>query len=169
MRKILTLVLFFYSMISPAQVPDLKDVRILYEQAATDEVSCNRLIKELNDSHPGTDPVRYGYKGTATMMKANYAFNPFKKLSYFNQGKDLLLEAIESDPGNVELCFLRFAAQTNTPKMLGYRGEIEVDKKIVLNQLNKIKEKDLKEMIVSFLKKSPYLNEEEKKKMNITL
>lgn len=84
------------------------------------------------------------------MMMAKHVVNPFAKLSYFKKGKNMLEKAIEADSENVELRFLRYAAQTNAPSFLGYDDHIAGDKKFLLQTGDSI-DKTLKNFISSQL------------------
>src|SRR5690606_10633279 len=112
-----------------------------------------------------TNPLLFGYKGSATMMMAQHVSNPFSKLSYFHKGKNMLDEAISVDLENMELRFLRFAAQTEAPAMLGYRGEIEQDKNLILSSLPASDDLPLKQLIIEYLVKSEFLDKQEKEKL----
>jgi hypothetical protein len=93
---------------------------------------------------------------------ANHVFNPFSKLSYFNKGKNMMEKAIAAASKNVELRFLRFAAQTKIPSFLGYKEDIKNDKKFLLNSLASVDDIELEKLIVTFLKESDYVTEKEK-------
>lgn len=77
----------------------------------------------------------------------------------------MLEEAINADQENMELRFLRFAAQTNAPAMLGYRGEIEEDKKVILGRLPISNDRELKKLVIGYLLNSDYLSLTEKEKL----
>jgi len=164
MKKILGLALFFYAMVSPAQNLMIEEIRTLYQQAATEEKACKMLIASL-EVDVETNPLLFGYRGSATMMMAQHVSNPFNKLSYFHKGKGMLENAINADQENMELRFLRFAAQTNTPAMLGYRGDIEKDKKVIMDGLSNSNDLSLKKLIIGYLMNSEFLDTEEKKSL----
>jgi hypothetical protein len=145
-----------------AKLPDINTVRTLYQQAPTDEKACRSLIEILKPYNETNDALFYGYKASATMIMAKHVFNPFSKLSYFNKGKNMMEKAIATAPQNVELRFLRFAAQTEIPSFLGYKEDIKNDKKFLLNSLARVDDIDLKKEIVAFLKESDYVTEKEK-------
>ena len=165
MRRFLTITLFFYCMASPAQELLIEEVRGLYQQAALEKNACERLIDQLSTFNVETNPLLFGYKGSATMMMAQYVSNPFSKLSNFYKGKNMLDEAIQADQENMELRFLRFAAQTEAPAMLGYRGEIEQDKNLILSSLPASDDLSLKQLIIGYLVKSEFLDKQEKEKL----
>lgn len=159
MKAILTFTVFFYCLVSPAQHFSMDEIRNCYQKAPEDKGVCKKLISILDNSN---DPILMGYRGSATMIMAEHVPNPFSKLSYFRKGKKILERAIAADDENLELRFLRFAMQTKSPAMLGYRGDISKDKKLIINNLSKSEDLSLKIMIKDFLVSSESLNEEEK-------
>lgn len=111
-------------------------------------------------------PVMRGYKAMAEFVMIRHTFNPFSKLSHFNQGRRELDAALLSEPGNVELVFLRFATQVNAPSFLGYNANIKDDKKILFDYATSQQpneDPDLKNKIVTFLLKSKHVSGVEKK------
>jgi len=156
-------------MACPAQDLPIEDVRNLYQQAALEKNACVQLIDALSTVQLETNPLLFGYRGSATMMMAQYVLNPVSKLSNFYKGKNMLDEAIQADQENLELRFLRFAAQTEAPAMLGYRSEIEQDKKLILSSLPASDDLSLKQLIVGFLVKSDFLDKQEKEKLIVNV
>jgi hypothetical protein len=96
------------------------------------------------------------------MIMAKYVISPINKLSKFKNGKNLLEKCIETDNKNVEIRFLRFTIQCNAPLFLGYYSSLKSDKIFLLNSIPKVKDLQLKNIIISFLKSSSYLTSAEK-------
>ena len=130
--------------------PDIEEVRALSKKAPMNEDACEKLL-ELLEPYDASSPLLYGYKGIATMVKAKHVFNPFKRLSYFKQGKAILEEAIEADPSNIELRYLRFSAQTKAPGFLGYNDFLDTDRIFLITVLPDIERKEMKSKIRNFL------------------
>lgn len=72
-------------------------------------------------------------------MYASCAENVLDKLSYFNQGTALLDEAVNLEPYNPEIRFLRLSVQEKSPRMLNYNNFIEQDASVILDSFNKKK------------------------------
>lgn len=158
------LCLFFFLLsfnIGIAQDLKLEEVRKKYPLATTDEVVCNELYNALKGKADGTD-ILLGYAGGVTMLKAKYTANPFSKLSYFNEGKQLLEDAISNNKNNIELRFLRFAIQENLPAMLNYNDNLEEDKNYIMKYLPMLELRDFKKAIAFYLIKSERTTEQEK-------
>jgi hypothetical protein len=165
MKNILLLLLVSFFTKTYAYDPSQRDIRILYQQASTKSEACDKLVSMLQSYNENNNPLLAGYKACATMMMANYVFNPFRKMSYFSKGKNLLEKSIEKQKDNIELRFLRFAVQTSVPSFLRYGSSIMQDKSIIINAVPKLKDLQLKHLIVSFLQQSKYLNAIEKQNL----
>ena len=142
---------------------DMKEVRNLYHQAAGNENCCQKLIDISTGFN--TNPVLLGYEASGTMLMAKHVFNPFTKMSYFKKGKEMLEKAIATDNNNIELRFLRFAAQTNMPSFLGYSNHIESDKNYIVSSFPRIKDENLKSFMLPVLMQSKYLTSKEKQQL----
>jgi hypothetical protein len=167
MKKLLFLLLLIFGLKSYAYIPSQSEIRILYQQATIKEGACQKLIFILQSYNENSNPLFAGYRASATMMMANYVFNPFRKMSYFSKGKHMLEKSIENQNDNIELRFLRFAVQTSIPFFLGYGSSIEQDKFFLIKGVSKIKDLELKQLIISFLQKSKYLTGIEKQNLQV--
>lgn len=164
MRNIIWLFILFCSSSHAMDIP-LNGVRLLFNKSATNEESCKKLMSVLNQYNETNNSTLAAYKACATMMMANHVINPKSKLSYFNQGKKLLEKCVAADNENAEIRYLRFTIQSNAPAFLGYNNSISNDKEFLLNAVNDIRDLQLKQMIISFLKSSEYLSSIEKQKI----
>ena len=127
-------------------------VRALYATAGHEESTCKKLINYLNVPSKPNNALFEAYKGAATIIMAKHAFNPVKKLGYFNTGKKILEKAVQTDPQNIEIRFLRFTIQTNAPSFLGYNDNIRADEIFLQKNTLLTEDMDLKRMIVEYLK-----------------
>ena len=140
----------------------VREFRDLFYKAAADKAQAGRFFEVMSKEPEGQMPIIGGYKGVANMMMAKNVMNPYYKYTYFSRGRALLQSAIGNEPGNVELRFLRFCIQTNTPFFLGYHGEIEQDKELIIKEWSNIRDSDLKERIKCYILQSRYCNKKEK-------
>lgn len=101
--------------------------------APNDTALCFRMIEEL--AKQKNDDKAMGYWGAYTMISANHVFSPIQKLQSFNKGKDALEKAIVQIPKDVELRYVRYAIQISIPKFLGYKNNIQTDRKWMMEQL----------------------------------
>ncbi len=153
MKNSLCFLLFFCSTTTFANVPAIKEVRIMLHKATSNEQACTKMIGLLEPFNETNYPLLFGYRGGATMLMAKHAFNPFSKLSYFKKGKLMLESAIKADHTNVELRFLRYTIQTNVPGFLNYKSDKNLDKTFISQSLPKLKDQELKKIIIEFLLK----------------
>ena len=153
MKFSLCFLFVFYSSLAFANVPVIKDVRIMLHNATSNEEACTKMISLLAPFNETNNPLLFGYRGGATMLMAKHVINPFSKLSYFKKGKLMLENAIKADHTNVELRFLRYTIQTNVPGFLNYTSEKNLDRTFITQSLPKLKDQELKKIISEFLLK----------------
>ena len=101
------------------------------------------------------------YKAMLIFIKAKYIVNPFKKLSYFNEGKEKMEKAVELNPNDVETRFLRLVIQHQVPSFLSYNEHKKSDKEFILKHFSQLTDSDLKGRILLFLKENELLTTEE--------
>jgi hypothetical protein len=129
---------------------ELVNLRRHYEKAVNNQYVANELLKRLEQMPPAT-PLYVGYTGAVNMILAKFLNNPINKLESFNKGKYMLERAIKESPDDLELRFLRYTVQSNTPIFLGYSNNLKSDKVFLLLHVDDAKDKDLQNRIVLFL------------------
>ena len=126
------------------------EVRKAYYLAVDNEESLKAFEAILiNFNNP--DNTILGYIGMSFMLKAKYAWLPNNKWEYFNKGKKFLESAISKDPNNIELKFMRFCIQNNTPTFLRYNKDLEKDKSQIFKSFSSIVDDDLKFRISNYM------------------
>jgi hypothetical protein len=155
---------FFLAMMVFGQSSELEEIRELYQQAPEEEAAARQLMQKT-ENYRDNEPLMFAYKGAAHMMMAKHVINPFSKMSHFNKGKKIYTAAIDADPNNLELRFLRFSVQSEAPGFLGYKQNVEEDKSLLLAGTTKINDAALKKMIMDYLLSSEALTAAEKKKL----
>ena len=108
------------------------------------------------------DALLLAYKGMAYFLEANLSINPYAKYTYFKKGKSLLEEAVNKNPWNAEIRFMRFCVQTSAPKFLGYISNIETDKYFLVEQWKGLNDADLKNKISNYMLTISYFNDSKK-------
>jgi len=144
-------------------IPGLTEIRSLYDESAKNKAAAEQLHKLLSEVNDQSAPVLVCYKGVAEMIQAKYVFSPVSKWSSFKKGKKLIEASLLRDTAGIEMRYLRFTIQTNLPGFLGYKHNIEEDKKFLLNRLDNINDRTLKLNVVKYLSASEYCSEEERK------
>lgn len=151
MFRILILMMVLGSGAVTAQDALLSDIRKNIEGVFKTEEVCLRLHQEFQSVDISQSNLLQGYKGGVLMGMARHHINPFKKMSFFGDGKNLIEGAITSEPENLELRFLRLTIQTNLPEFLGYSESKEKDKAFVLSGLEKVNNEMLKKRMHNFI------------------
>ncbi|MEK7727244.1 MAG: hypothetical protein AAB354_02460 [candidate division KSB1 bacterium] len=149
-----------------AQELSVNDLRKSFYQAADDKQAAQQFFDKLAAVDESAQPLLLGYKGMACFMICQHALNPYAKVKYFIQGKTALEKAVERDPQNLELRYLRFTVQTNAPEFLGYTRNVLKDKAFILNSLksgaDESLEEDLRKRIIEYLRTTKYCTAREK-------
>lgn len=133
-------------------ITENSDIRKQFFEATNNQKAAKDLLNGLNQKKVLTN-LESGYLGSTKMIMAQYYFLPWQKYQSFTEGKSLLESAINKEPKNIELLFLRYMIQTNTPSFLHYSESIASDKAFIENNLNGVRDEDLKQLITQYLKK----------------
>ena len=151
MKKVfLTLVFFFATMIYGQ---DLSDFRLLLQKGENSEKATKTLITSSQDAFNKTKkPIYEAFFAVGNFFMAKHAVNPLSKYSYFNKGKKALDNAVSKDPNNLEIRFMRYISQEQTPAFLGYNKDLKNDKNFILKEKKKSKDEDLNKRIKMHLK-----------------
>lgn len=95
-------------------------------QLIRNEEDIERLLARRVDSD-GPDALAIeAYKAAGTCMMAEYVTSPFKKLKYFNKGKQSLEGMIKKGKSS-ENVYCRLLIQLKIPRFLNYHDDIEED------------------------------------------
>ena len=78
-------------------------------------------------------PLIIAYKAVCEAHIAKVESNPFEKYRYLQKANKHLREAIDLDKKNVEIRFLRYAFQIQTPGILGFQRNLEEDRQVIMN------------------------------------
>ena len=127
---------------------DLKEIRTLFNTAHLEKEDCLKLIQLTENVN---EAVIQGYHAAAIMVSSKYLINPFKISNVFNQGKALLEDVISENFAEVEIRFLRYTIQLNTPKFIGYYKSIEGDRDVLVKYILKNKDSELTNHMMVFL------------------
>jgi hypothetical protein len=143
---------------------NIVSLRKLYNEAVIKKDSAEKFLILMDAVKNETTPILLCYKGMAKLMQSKYLINPYSKIESFNSGKNILEKAVNKEPDNIEIRFMRFSIQTNVPSFLNYNNNINEDKLIILNGWSKITDLDLKQKIKAYMLKSKVCTPNEKLK-----
>lgn len=141
----------FISSILFLNVSILDEVRANYNNLVSDKELCEKMILELEETK-NNSAIHLAYLGGLQAIWANHVFSPISKLKTFNKGKKNIEKAIEKEPDNVELRFIRLSVQKNAPSFLGYQSNIKEDIEFIKNNRSEIKSDILNKHIEPLLK-----------------
>lgn len=131
---------------------DLEFVRSNYNKAVIDKSLCDSMIKDLQQADH--DTVLFAYLGGLETVWAKHIINPISKLKTFNKGKRKIELAIQKEPENVEIRFIRLSVQKNAPSFLGYNKNIKEDLVFIETHRKEIKKQILLDNVDKLLKYS---------------
>ncbi|KOY86643.1 hypothetical protein AD998_11265 [bacterium 336/3] len=140
-----------------------KAFRKAYSDASKQE-SKLKVLEELIAQEKEESAVLLAYKAGFQALKGNYAFFPAMKLAYFWECSKLFDKALELEPDNLEVIFLRFTIECGVPSIMSYALHLQKDKKSILELLpNSNFDKEFKKAMIDFMFESGKLTESEEK------
>lgn len=142
----------------------LQEIRTRFHEGIKAEKSCRALASEL-EQKPGRTALEEGYLGATLMVQAQYEFWPMQKLAAFTKGKALLEAAIQQQPKETELRYLRYIIQVESPSFLNYRTALKEDREHLFNALQGKTDAVLQQYIRSFLEKDKTLSAAERSRL----
>ena len=148
--------IFFMFLILNCQISksdDLNKIRKSYLNASLNKDSCKNFMLSLKKVKIEESPLIEAYKISAELINIKYLKNPFKKFKLFNHYSKKLNLIINKNPLQIEIRFLRYLIQLNSPDFLFYNKNIEED----YNFINKnifFENKDIQNFIFSIIKKT---------------
>ena len=148
---------------------DLIQVRSLFYRSVKSAQSADSLFLLLQKTTDKSRAELQGYKAMSSFMVCLHSYNPYTKFNYFLEGKKQLQQAIENYPQNLELRFLRYTTQLNTPSFLGYNSHMQEDKEFILNKAKLITDTDFFNRLYNYAQTAKKLNAEEKKALQQAL
>lgn len=134
MMKLLFTFFLFTAIISNLFAVDINQVRKDYIKAVEDSDVADKLCQQLEEIK-NPDALMLAYLGSVQAIKAKHAWNPVNKMSFLKQGFDTINSAVNKDPNQLEVRFLRFSLQYYVPAFLGYSKNLMNDKSKIVSIL----------------------------------
>ena len=149
MKKIIIFILL--SNINYVFSQDVKQIRELYLTSYNNKSTCDSLSSYLNllDKKDNTIDA---YIGANNLLISKFSKNIVKKFKYFEEGKNLIEQAIKNDPKNIEIIFIRYLNQINCPWFLNYNQNLGEDRDFLIKNFNLINDQYFKNVIQKILK-----------------
>jgi hypothetical protein len=115
----------------PRKKLTLEYIRTAFYDGVTDASKAEELhgllAEEAARAGDQLSPLLLSYYGGAETLLAKHAFNPFTKFNRLRQGLALIARAIDREPNNLEIRFMRFSILHHVPGILGYGRERDDD------------------------------------------
>ena len=148
------LVIIFTLMYNIIFAQNLKELRNYLIKGEKSSAAAIQLMEKSEALFKQNElPIYQGFYSVGQFFMAKHAANPFKKLSYFKEGKKSLNHAISSDSKNLELRLFRLMTQEQAPAFLNYTDNIKEDRSFILKNYENETDEDLKIFIKKYLKK----------------
>ena len=131
---ILTLLLTFSALVSTEANPyTLPKLRQQYQQAAASK-EAGEKFHQLMSAYTQQNAVVLAYKAAAEAIRARDA-SMLSKLTYVQQASKQFEQAVQLDPNNPEVRFLRLSVESNLPSFLGLSQHVDEDRQFLLKTL----------------------------------
>ncbi len=131
-----------------------KEVRKKYFEAIGNERKIEKLLKQLQEIQ-NPSALLLAYRAACESMMAQFTWNPYIKLAQVMKSFDFFGQAIQQEPQNAEIRFLRFSVQHNVPDFLRKNREFEDDKTVLVENFEKADfDAEFREFIIVYLKDS---------------
>jgi len=115
---------------------DIQKIRRDYVEAIKNADVADKLYKDLK-AIKNPSPLIMAYLGSADAVRAKHSWNPVNKMAFLKQGCKTIDKAVELSPNQLEIRFLRFSLEHFLPPFLGYSKHLEIDKKKILELVQK--------------------------------
>ncbi len=161
MNRVILLVLLVIFSVGLVSAQNLEEIRKIFYEAAKNPSTTDKFKSIIDESRPA-QPLIIAYIGGLKTMMANTVYNPYKKLKFFNEGKEMIEKAISQNKTDWEIRFVRFMIQCKIPSFLAYNN-FDEDKKIIIQAFatNQISDKEMKKIASYFLTNSGKLDKYE--------
>ncbi|MBS7564119.1 hypothetical protein KHS38_06850 [Mucilaginibacter sp. Bleaf8] len=148
------------------------DVKLLRKQLvqALEKRSVNDSLYKVLGADKNKPPLIVSYYGAVQALKAKYTWNPYYKIKYIKDAENTLQTAVNEEPHNMEIRFMRFSIEHNLPGFLGYDKHLDMDRKEMIQQLDKknypAADKDVAVTIIKFLLDSKRCTAQESERLH---
>lgn len=131
--KTINIIILLFAINCTAQSNDLNIIRKSYLESFHSEKNINKLINTCDINK--NNSVISAYKTVAELMLIKYKYNPINKFKLFNEHTKNLDLIVSNNLNNIEIRFLRYCIQKQTPIFLGYDDNLELDYKFIIKNI----------------------------------
>ncbi len=126
--------LVFISLLNPVDA-ELDHIRTSFHQSLLDESKIEDFYN-LSQEVDTSSALGRSYKAVGYIMKAKNEWNPIEQLILLSKYQRGINQAIESEPDNVEIRFLRFSVAHYLPDVFGLKKNMKEDKEVMMSNLD---------------------------------
>jgi hypothetical protein len=112
-------------------------LRVLYHRAVLDEagiVEADRTLSELHAREPegmSVPPVLEAYAGALDVLRSRYGRWPPGRIRDLRSGMGRLDDAVERDPDDLEIRYLRLASESHLPGIFRRDEVVRADRRVL--------------------------------------
>jgi hypothetical protein len=147
---------------------NMKELRETLRTASDTKANSTKLFEKVG-GYSGEDAVLISYKAAAHAIKAKFATNPLKKLKFIKASARIFEEAVQRNNKDLEIRFVRYAVETQTPAKIKLSKHVEEDKNMLMQAIRDYPKSgfhpDVARLARDFLKQNCSCSEEEKKEL----
>ena len=96
-------------------------------------------------------PTILAYQGVAEALIAKIEWNPFYKITRLKKSDNIFKQAIESDPHNLEVRFLRFNTHYYLLSIFSPGDDMAEDKSVIMENLEMLKPEEFDKELIDFI------------------
>jgi len=131
------LLFFIFSSVNsnaePILFDEFKNIKVAVHRAIESSQVTDSLYQALR-SRNSENPLVVAYIGTLEALKAKHSWNPYNKIKFVSLSQKTMKRAVDLDPNNLEIRFMRFSIQHHTPAFLGFSKDLDEDRKAIYRQ-----------------------------------
>ncbi len=128
----------------------LDEIRHQFYLTTLDYKHAFPLIEQL-DQLPQPNALELAYKAATEAVLAKPGWNIFKKMHHLKNSRKYFRMAIQQDEQDLEIRFLRLAVEHHIPKYLGYSKNIDLDKQVIMDNIDLFRMKHLPREITDYI------------------
>ncbi|WP_420317626.1 hypothetical protein [Ekhidna sp.] len=162
MKHLISFIFLAFCLSVSAQ--NLADVRAEFHSVVLNPDDSRDFHNYLKD-YDNPDATIRAYQAVSEALLAQVVWNPFNKLKQVMMYDKQIEEAVDSDPTNIEIRFLRLAIEYNLPSFLGMSTHINDDTQVIIQNMSSMSsmqlDKSYSKYIFHFLSQAQLCTDEE--------
>ncbi|WP_462247381.1 hypothetical protein [Ekhidna sp.] len=129
---------------------DLSEIRSEFHAVVLNPDDSRSFYDFLKDVENPSSTIK-AYQAVSEALLAQVVWNPFSKLKQVMKYDKQMEAAVEEDPANIEIRFLRLAIEYNLPSFLGMSTHLEEDVEKIVSGLSSVSEMQVNPMFGKYI------------------